>query len=333
VLRGELPFTREALRSGRISGWRATIIARETGCLSRDDRREVDRRVAGDPEKLEQMGDRELGNAARRLAYEVDAEAWVARRRIAEAGRRVSLRPAPDVMTRLSAELPVAQGVAVFKTLGEKADSIRAAGDPRSRCQLMADTLVARLLGTEQGSQQPTTLPVTVHVVVADDVLFGTREEAAHLDGCGPIPAELARELIKTATGQALVELRRLYVAPRTGELVAADSRSRCFPERLGTLISLRDQFCRTPWCGAPIRHRDHPEPVVAGGETSQRNGQGLCEACNYAKEALGWRARPSPGERHTIEITTPTGRSYSATAPPAPRWRPDISYPRTLVA
>lgn len=329
VLRSEMPFTRQAFRTGRITGWRATIIARETACLSREDRVEVDRRVAGDLERLERMGDRELGNAVRRLAYKLDAESWVTRRRIAESERRVTLRPAPDVMSRLSAELPVAQGVAVFRSLSEHADSLRSTGDPRSRGQLMVDTLVARLLGTEQ----PTALPVLAHVVVADDVLFGTTEEAAHLDGYGPIPAELARELVKSADDASLAQLRRLYVKPETGQLVATDSRARCFPDGLGTLIELRDQFCRTPWCDAPIRHHDHPEPVGGGGETSERNGQGLCEACNYAKEAIGWRARPSPGERHTVEITTPAGRSYRSTAPPAPRWRPDISYPRALVA
>jgi hypothetical protein len=275
------------------------------------------------------MGDRELGAAVRRLAYEHDAEAWVTRRRIAEAERRVMLRPAPDVMARLSAELPVAQGVAVIKTLTQHADSLRAAGDARSRCQLMADTLVSRLLGVEQ----PTALPVTAHVVVADDVLFGRHEEAAHLDRYGPIPAELARELVTTATGAELAQLRRLYVAPKSGELVAADSKSRCFPDGLGTFIELRDQICRTPWCDAPIRHRDHAEPVAAGGETTQQNGQGLCEGCNQAKEARGWRAGPSPGDRHTVEIVTPSGLAYRSTAPPAPCWRPDVFYPVTLVA
>jgi hypothetical protein len=265
----------------------------------------------------------------RRLAYELDARAWVTRRRIAESERRVTLRPAPEVMSRLSAELPVAQGVAVFKSLGEHADSLRASGDPRSRGQVMVDTLVARVLGTEQ----PTRLPVLTHVVVADDVLFGTGEQAAHLDGFGPIPAELARELVKTATRDGLAQLRRVYVKPATGELVAADSRSRCFPDGLGALIELRDQFCRTPWCDAPIRHRDHPESAAEGGQTSQQNGQGLCEACNDAKEARGWRARPSPGQRHTVQITTPSGRTYHSTSPPLPRWRPDIAYPRVLVA
>jgi hypothetical protein len=328
VLATEMPHTRAALRAGRLTEWRATILVRETACLSGDDRREVDRRVAGDMGALEQMGDRELGDAVRRQAYALDAQAWVTRRRVAESERRVTLRPAPDVMSRLSAELPVAQGVSVIRTLGEQADALRAAGDVRSRSQLMADTLVARLLGTER----PTTLPVTAHVVVSDEVLFGASEEAAHLDGFGPIPAELARELVSAAVVRRLARLRRLYVKPEAGELVAADSRSRFFPAALGRLIELRDQTCRTPWCDAPIRHHDHAVPVAEGGETSRDNGQGLCEACNYAKEAVGWRARPSPGDRHTVEITTPSGRTHRSTAPPQPRLRVDRRYPLTVV-
>lgn len=316
ALGAELPHTRVALRAGRLSEWRATIIARETACLSRADRAEVDRDIAADCESLEAMGDRELGSRVRQRAYVLDAASWVTRRRIAESERRVTVRPAPDVMSRLSAELPAAQGIAVWRTLGELADSHRAAGDSRSRGQLMADLLVCRVLGTEQA----TALPVVTHVVVADDMLFGTRDDAAHLDGYGSIPAELARELVKDAAQQGLAQLRRLYAVPATGELVAADSRSRCFPEGLGLLIELRDQQCRTPWCDAPIRHRDHVVPVEDHGDTTQANGQGLCEACNYAKQAKGWRSRPSPGPRHTVEITTPSGRTYRSTAPPAPR-------------
>lgn len=327
VLHTELPFTREALRAGRITGWRATIIARETACLSRDDRIEIDRRVAGNAHELERKGDREVGDAVRRLAYELDAQSWVTRRRIAESERRVSLRPAPDVMSRLSAELPVAQGVAVIKTLQEHADSLRSGGDPRTRSQLMADALVSRILGTEQ----PTSVPVAIHVVLADDVLLGSREEAAHLDLYGPIPAELARELVKTASDEAIAQLRRLYVAPSTGALVAAESRSRRFPAGLATLITLRDQVCRTPWCDAPIRHSDHARSAGDGGETSQVNGDGLCEACNYAKQAHGWRVRPSHGDRHTFEITTPSGLTYRSAAPPPPRFRPDVVYPLVL--
>ena len=66
ILHAEMPHAMAALRAGAISEWRATIIVRETACLSREDRQAVDRRVAGDPQTLSQLGDRELGDAVRR---------------------------------------------------------------------------------------------------------------------------------------------------------------------------------------------------------------------------------------------------------------------------
>jgi hypothetical protein len=312
ILAREMPFTMHALRRGRITEWRATILVRETACLSLADRRTVDRRLAGDLEKLEKTGDRRLEAEARGLAAQLDAAACVLRRRIAESQRRVTLRPAPDTMSRLSAELPVATGVAVFKTLSDAADSARAAGDPRTRSQVMADTLVARVLGTTDG-----VVPVEVELVVSDEVLFGEREDPAHLEGYGAIPSELARELTRTAACSGLARLRRLYRRPGTGQLVAMDSRSRRFGGGIAKFIRLRDQVCRTPWCDAPIRHTDHPQPAAADGETSRLNGQGLCEACNYAKETAGWTSTVTDDEPHTVEVRTRTGHTYRSQAPP----------------
>ena len=93
------------------------------------------------------------------------------------------------------------------------------------------------------------------------------------------------------------------------------DARGRFFRGSLARFIKLRDQTCRTPWCDAPVRHIDHPEPHAGGGPTSGRNSQGLCEACNQAKEAPGWRARPGPD--HTIRTTTPTGHAHISRPPP----------------
>jgi hypothetical protein len=85
--------------------------------------------------------------------------------------------------------------------------------------------------------------------------------------------------------------------------------------------IGLRDQTCRTPYCDAPIRHRDHAQPHHRGGPTSAENGLGECERCNYAKESPGWRVTASGDENslHTAEFATPTGHRYKSTAPPAP--------------
>ncbi len=131
---------------------------------------------------------------------------------------------------------------------------------------------------------------------MSDQTLFGDSDDPAHLDGFGPIPAELARELITDAcTRQEKIWLRRLYTSPGTGELVAMDARTRCFPTGLARFIRLRDQVCRTPWCDAPIRHIDHAHDHHHGGPTTAVNGQGLCEACNHATQAPAWHARPSP--------------------------------------
>ncbi len=102
------------------------------------------------------------------------------------------------------------------------------------------------------------------------------------------------------------------------------DSRRRGFAGELRRFLVIRDELCRTPWCEAPVRHLDHLEHVTAvsaDGTTSAENGQGLCEACNYAKETRGWTSRGLDRGRHTVEIHTPTGHRYTSTHPthPAP--------------
>ena len=97
------------------------------------------------------------------------------------------------------------------------------------------------------------------------------------------------------------------------------DSQRRLFPAGLAKFIEVRDQFCRTPWCDAPIRHIDHALPHHQHGATSEDNGNGLCEQCNYARQAPNWQIRPEHGPRHTLRVTTPTGHSYRSTAPAPP--------------
>lgn len=81
----------------------------------------------------------------------------------------------------------------------------------------------------------------------------------------------------------------------------------------------------------APIRHADHVTPWAAGGRTHEANGAGLCVTCHLVKEGPGWRhtvteAGHSAGSNraNTIEITTPTGRGYTSTAPPILLSEPD---------
>ena len=45
----EMPATMAALRAGEISEWRATLVARETACLTREDRQVADARAGRAP--------------------------------------------------------------------------------------------------------------------------------------------------------------------------------------------------------------------------------------------------------------------------------------------
>ena len=320
----EMPHTLAALETGQLNEWRATLLVKETACLSAADRRAVDEELASDAGTFSAAGDRAVVAAARSAAYRRDPRSVTERASHAAAERHVSLRPAPDTMCYLTALLPVAEGVAVHAALTRHADTLRSAGDPRSRGQLMADALVERITGTPGGISG-----IEIQLIMTDRTLIQGDSEPARLPGYGIVPAGWARNLIKgpgTEDTEFQTFLRRLYTAPGTRDLVAMESRARLFPPGLRRFIQARDHSCRTPYCDAPIRHLDHILPWHTGGPTSQTNGAGLCEACNHTKEAPGWSAHPRPGPRHTLQLTTPTGHSYQSTAPPLP----GAPYPET---
>ncbi len=213
ALVGELPHTLAALSAGETSEWRATLIARETACLTRADRARVDAELAARPGGIGALGDREAAAEARRIGYRLDPHALTDRAARAHSERRVTLRPAPDTMACLSGLLPAVQGVAVYAALTRHADTLRSDGDARSRGQIMADTLVERVTGQTTA----TAVPVEVHLVMTDTTLLGTGTDhtgtactgisrpadrpagrvdvPAQLEGYGPLPAPVGAGL------------------------------------------------------------------------------------------------------------------------------------------
>jgi hypothetical protein len=291
------------------------LIVRESACLDVEDRRKLDAELCADVSKLEGMGDARITAAAKEIACRLDAQAVVDRAAKAEADRTVTIRPAPDCMTYVTALLPVAQGVGVYAALKHATETTF---DDRSRGQVMADTLVERVTGRPAEASEP----VALNLVMSDQALWGQDNAPAVLDGYGPIPASVAQRMVRGAVvdEQSLATLRRLYRHPESGSLVAMESRSRFFPKGLAGFIGMRDRTCRTPYCDAPIRHRDHATPRNRGGPTSATNGLGECERCNYTKEAPGWRVSTADENGvHTAEFITPTGAAYRSTAPPLP--------------
>lgn len=330
ALAHEMPHTLAALEAGVINEWRATLLVRESACLTAADRAAFDAEMATDPDALSRLGDKRLVGRARQVAYRLDPRGFVDHSNRAEKERCVTLRPAPATMTYLTGLLPMTAGVTVYAELTRAADSARAQGDARSRGQVMADTLYERVTG--HAVTEP--VPLEIQVVMTGHALLAGGDEPAAIPGHGTVPAAWVRDLLARTTpdaeadadgaaddvasgGAVLAWIRRLFTHPGTGELVAMDSRRRTAPPGLTRFVTTRDQTCRTPWCDAPIRHIDHIIPAAHGGPTDTENLQGLCEACNYTKQAPGWSTTGTGNG--TVATTSPTGHSYTSVPPTLP--------------
>ena len=118
----------------------------------------------------------------------------------------------------------------------------------------MADTLMERITGQVNAADVNAELQI---VMPLDALLDANNHAAAELDGYGPVPADLARDLLSTSKGR--VWWRRLYAAPVGGPLVGGDPHRRRFDGYLRKLIMWRDQHCRDPFCHPPHRPRAAP--------------------------------------------------------------------------
>ncbi len=234
VLVRELPCSMAAFAGGQLNEYRVGIMAAETAFLSLEHRVQVDQHICGDLDTVGLLGTRELRAAARTAAYALDPESFVKRNQKAVNDRYVSLRPADAGMTFLTALIPLKQGVRILNTLNKVASSARAAGDDRSKGQVMADALMHRLIhhapcnegaGTLSDHRgEPSTGPSSSHtggtpggfsgamcepwctalgepeialeLVMTDKALFGSGKDPAILLGYEPIPAPLAREMV-----------------------------------------------------------------------------------------------------------------------------------------
>jgi hypothetical protein len=349
ALAGEMPETLAALTRGDLSEKRAMILVRETACLSREHRAEVDKRLAV---TMTSLGDKALAGAARRVGAELDAESLAERNRRAVASRRMSVRPAADGMAWLSILGPmkdvIGANVALLAEEGRRhvidpdlpadqwdAAAAAAKADTRGKGAWLADRALELLSGRAKGQPQP----VEVNLVMTDQVLlpaaFGGKaptDDVAVIPGWGVIPGVEARAhlaaLLDHATAtdntdsEAFVWLRRLFTDPTGRDLVALDSTRRRFQGGLRTFLELRDPTCRVPWCDAPAIEADHVQPVHDGGPTTGANAGGLCQRHNQVKEEVGWyftvRSTGLDGTGpHGIRIQTPTGRVHDSTAPP----------------
>ena len=227
----DMPHTLAALDCGALSKWRATLIVRETAALSVEDRAVLGAELCADIATLDGLGDNRISAVAKQIAHRLDAQVVRDRAVTAQADRRVTIRPAPDAMTYVTALSPASGRYPQPRpgrggVCGAQPGRRPHPRSPPARA-VMADTLVQRVTGRPAGTPEP----VAVNLVLSDQTLPGGDNTPAVVDGDGPIPASVARSLIDAAVTdeRSRATLRRRYRHPKSAALVAMEAQSRCF--------------------------------------------------------------------------------------------------------
>lgn len=136
--------------------------------------------------------------------------------------------------------------------------------------------------------------------------------EPAMLDGIVPIDPATARALAGQAT-----TFFRLLVDPHTGARLDLSRERYQVPASLRLWLQLRDEHCRFPGCGRPVRgcDIDHTVDWQYGGETRADNLAHLCRGHHTLKHQTSWRVAQDAGALLTWQA--PSG-AFHETQPPS---------------
>lgn len=309
-----LPQTMAAWRAGVITTRAARATSAGARHLTAAQCRLLDQQLAP---QLPLLKPATVAHRVEALVNELDPDGALARGRAEESERRVTLRSAGNGMAYLSVYDTVARVTAEMKTLkGAHEQRQLGAAPVPGKGACYADTVFQRLTGCTD----PTMIPIRVHVVMSADSLLGHTDHAATVGEPGSdvsLPAEQVRQWIRA--NRADPEFVRWLTDP-SGEFITATERAgRYYTGHLRRFITTRDRLCRGPNCSSPITEIDHARRWADGGATTAHNAQGLCQACNLAKESMTVTAVPPrrsggpPGHRWT----TPNGLTYDSHPPP----------------
>ncbi|MCP2182098.1 protein of unknown function (DUF222) [Prauserella alba] len=311
-----MPQLLASMRTGELEAYGARRVLTVVDPLEDDAARQVDGLLADKlidaPETAWQPGN--LAQRARRLVEKVDPGGQTQRARRARAERKLELTPGEHAMSTLEASLPAEVAAACYSRVDGMARSLRHGGDQRTLEQLRADVTADLLLGRDVGVTAPEAA-ATVYLHVPIDTALTISDEGCELDGYGPIPASIAREIMTNTRST----WRTVLCDPGTGEPVDLGRTRRRPSAVIRDLVRVRDRECVMPWCHRPARHcdHDHERAWAAGdGSTSVANGGPRCRRHHRLKDQPGWNAEYHPAHGIT-RVTTPHGKTYTGRREP----------------
>lgn len=312
----DFPTTLNGMRDGAVSERHAQILVREATGLSPEGITEYEARLLPSASLLMPTRFEKL---AREIRASLEPEALIQRHQEALADRRVAIEAAPDGMAWFGALLSAEDAIGAAAAVAGIARSLKVQGEERTFGQIEADVFRDLLVDATgvtpppANSAEPVPSPgarrgvraeILIHVPVM--TAMGESDDAAVLDGYGPIDADTARQLCADAPG-----FIRVLTDPADGATLSFGRTTYRVPAELKRYLRVRDEVCRFVGCtrSAALCDIDHTIPWAEDGETVEANLAHLCRGHHRLKERGRWRIGHDPGG--TLKWTSPTGRTY----------------------
>lgn len=326
ALATSLPLTLSALQTGTVSWQHARVMVDETATL------DCDAAAALEAHFLDaDAANRARGCPAGEMpAYRFRRKARIWRERhhpdsienrhakgVQE--RCMEYAPERDGMARLSAYLPADQAVAIWNRYTAIARGLQGPREDRTLTQLRVDAFSAAALRrggkTGAGTEAPGVADVPtpraeILVTVPVFSLLGVTEEPAMLDGYGPIPASMARNLVANGADS----FYRVIVDPRDGAPLEIGRTSYRLTKAMRNWLRMRDGKCPFPGCSNQSldNEADHLLAWDHGGTTGISNLGQPCPKHHRLKHVTGWKPTRATKNEPPGWIS-PSGRNYKS--------------------
>ncbi|TPV50949.1 DUF222 domain-containing protein [Pseudarthrobacter phenanthrenivorans] len=344
ALTKELPRTLSALQSGTISWQHALVMVDEAATLDPAgvvalEAHFLDPAVPKPPTAaaIGEMPAHRLRHKARTWRERHHVESIEKRHAKGVAERRVEYRPDQDGMAWLSAYLPADQALAGWNRLNALARAAQGANEPRTLTQLRTDKFAEAILtsgtsatfhadnragngeeagdsdGAGAGTGAGLAFPgIRAQVLVTVPVfsLMGLTEEPAVLDGFGPIPPSMARDLVAHGADS----FHRVLVDPRDGAPLEIGRTSYRVTKAMRNWLRLRDGKCPFPGCSnhSLDNEADHLLAWAKGGATGISNLGQPSPKHHRLRHISRWRPTPASATGPPGWIS-PAGRHYKS--------------------
>ncbi|MCO4252436.1 HNH endonuclease [Pseudarthrobacter sp. MDT3-9] len=326
-----LPLTFSALQAGTISWQHARIMVDETVNLDPAGAQALEAHFldpdAPNPARSGPAGElipgrfRHQARTWRERQHPVSIEKRHAR---STADRRLEYAPDRDGMAWLSAYLPADQAAGIWNRTTTAARALQGPHECRTLTQLRADSVAAWLLGATDnaagdanGNDRVPSPRAQVLVTVPVFSLLGLTDEPAMLDGYGPIPPSVARQLV----ADGAESFHRVLIDPRDGAPLEIGRTSYRVTKAQRQWLRLRDGKCPFPGCSnhSLENEADHLLAWARGGSTGINNLGQPCHKHHRLRHTTAWKPTTATKNEPPGWIS-PTGRHYKSEHPD---WEP----------